>query len=105
MNQQKRTKLAAKAERVPQTKFTAVASMIQRYLTQERIKEITDKARQQTIENINWMTPEERISIKKKIWTKKKKKDVPMGNGIYQTKRREKRKYEHLGTDNLKIMP
>ena len=41
-----------------------------RYLTPERIKEITDKARQQAIEDINWMTQEERINITKIMLTK-----------------------------------
>ena len=52
MNQLKQPKLAAKAERVVRIKFTAVASsMIPSYLSQERIKEITDKARQPAIED------------------------------------------------------
>ena len=47
--------------------------MVHRYLTQEHIKEITDKARQQAIEDINRMIQEESVSIKKKIWAKKEK--------------------------------
>ena len=78
--------------------------MRERYFTQERIKEITDKARQQAIEDINWITQEGQVSIKKNL-DKEGKMDVIMDNGTCQTKRHMERKHTHLGTDNPKTMP